>query len=81
MPYVKRDNENKVTSLNARFQTGYAEEFLDEDNPEVVAFHYRSTNSIKLKSDTEAKLDAALKKLNVTLTQAEIDAEKTDVQR
>ena len=37
MPYVKRDESNKVEGLYRR-QQEFATEFLSEDNPEVVAF-------------------------------------------
>lgn len=37
MPYVQREN-GAVIGLYANAQVGYAEEFLAEDHPEVVAF-------------------------------------------
>lgn len=37
MPYVER-REGKVTGLYANQQPGYADEFLEENDPEVVAF-------------------------------------------
>jgi hypothetical protein len=36
MPYVER-RDGKVTGLYANKQPGYAEEFLEEDHPELVA--------------------------------------------
>lgn len=36
MPYVKREG-GKIVGQFANFQQGYAEEFLDDDNPEIVA--------------------------------------------
>lgn len=37
MPYVQR-NEGVVVGLYANLQPGYAEEFLADDSPEVVAY-------------------------------------------
>lgn len=38
MPYVERTIAGKITGIYARKQDGYAEEFLAENNAEVVAF-------------------------------------------
>jgi hypothetical protein len=38
MPYVER-RDGKVIGLYANAQPGYAEEFLEEDHADVVAFH------------------------------------------
>jgi hypothetical protein len=45
MPYVQRDQEGKVIGLFAQPQEGYAEEFLSDDNPEVVAFLEEQPNT------------------------------------
>lgn len=37
MPYVERNNEGAVVGLYANLQTGYAEEFLPDEDPEVDA--------------------------------------------
>jgi hypothetical protein len=37
MPYVER-RDGKVTGLYANLQPGYAEEFLEDDHEEIVAF-------------------------------------------
>lgn len=36
--YVQRDRAGIIIGLYASFQEGFAEEFLEEDNPEVIAF-------------------------------------------
>jgi hypothetical protein len=38
MPYVSRDDSGNINGLYANPQPGYAEEFLPDDDPEVVAF-------------------------------------------
>lgn len=36
MPYVQRDENGKVTGLFRHFNEGVSEEFLEDDDPEVV---------------------------------------------
>jgi len=38
MPYVQRDQSNKITGVFARPQPGNATEFVDDSDPEVVEF-------------------------------------------
>lgn len=38
MPYVQRDEEGAVKGVFANPQEGYADEFLEDENSEVVAF-------------------------------------------
>lgn len=38
MPYVSRDGSNVINGLYANLQPGYAEEFLADDNAEVLAY-------------------------------------------
>lgn len=38
MPYVRRDGTNKIRGLYSILQSGYAEEFLPDDDAEVVTF-------------------------------------------
>jgi hypothetical protein len=38
MPYVSRDDSASINGLYANPQPGYAEEYLPDDDPEVVAF-------------------------------------------
>lgn len=38
MPYVSRNDAGNINGLFANLQPGYAEEFLPDDDPEVVAF-------------------------------------------
>jgi hypothetical protein len=38
MPYVSRNDSNAINGMYANLQPGYAEEFLPDDDPEVVAF-------------------------------------------
>lgn len=38
MPYVERNENGVVVGLYANFQEGYAEEWLEDDDPEVLAF-------------------------------------------
>lgn len=52
MPYVER-KDGKVVGLYANLQTGYAEEKLAEDHPEVVAF----LNPPPTKDDVNAERD------------------------
>jgi hypothetical protein len=38
MPYVSRNDQAGINGVYANLQPGYAEEFLPDDDPEVVAF-------------------------------------------
>jgi len=38
MPYVQRDAQNQITGAYANRQEGYAEDFLPDDDAEVIAF-------------------------------------------
>jgi hypothetical protein len=38
MPYVQRDIEGRICGVYANLQPGYAEEFLDDNDPAVLAF-------------------------------------------
>lgn len=38
MPYVSRDDNGNINGLYANLQPGFAEEYLPDDDPEVVAF-------------------------------------------
>jgi hypothetical protein len=38
MPYVSRDESGNITGVFANLQSGYAEEYLPDDDPEVIAF-------------------------------------------
>ncbi|AGC35723.1 hypothetical protein ACP46_gp38 [Rhizobium phage RHEph06] len=38
MPYVQRDSEGNISWMYLNFGEGYAEEFLPDDSPEVLAF-------------------------------------------
>jgi hypothetical protein len=38
MPYVERDQSGKIKGLYVIRQAGYAEEYLSDDNPEVLGF-------------------------------------------
>jgi hypothetical protein len=38
MPYVSRDNDGKINGAYAILQPDYAEEYLPDDDPEVIAF-------------------------------------------
>ena len=38
MPYVRRTEEGAVTGVFACKQPGYAEEFLEDEHPEVLAY-------------------------------------------
>jgi len=46
MPYVQRDGSNNIIGLFANLQPGRAEEFLAEDNAEVIA--YQSATTIRI---------------------------------
>lgn len=37
MPYVQRDNENKIIAQFANPQPGYAEEYIDDSDPSLTA--------------------------------------------
>jgi hypothetical protein len=75
MPYVQRDGNNAVCGLYANAQPGYAEEYLEDDNSEVVA--YRNSAPVEAPRDPLAELDAlkaALVKKNV-VSDKDIEAE------
>ena len=38
MPYVARDKDGAISEMANRIQPGRVEEFMDADNPELVAF-------------------------------------------
>jgi hypothetical protein len=38
MPYVSRDDSGNITGCFANKQPGFAEEYLPDDDPEVLAF-------------------------------------------
>lgn len=38
MPFVQRTSAGAITGVYARLQPGIAEEFLPDDNPDVIAF-------------------------------------------
>lgn len=38
MPYVSRDESGNINGMFANKQPGFAEEYLPDDDPEVVAF-------------------------------------------
>ena len=38
MPYVSRDASGNINGVFANLQSGYAEEFLPDDDPELVAY-------------------------------------------
>lgn len=38
MPYIERDEGGKIKGLYANSQPGYAEEWLEDNDPEVIAF-------------------------------------------
>lgn len=38
MPYVSRDDSGKINGLYANPQPGFGEEYLPDDDPQVVAF-------------------------------------------
>lgn len=76
MPYVQRDNDGNVKGLYARPQPGYAEDFLDDDHPEVVA--YRTAHPMPdalLKPPTEEKQRQLLQ------DEERIESERLDLQR
>ena len=74
--WVIRNESGEIVSTFRGAQPDYKGEKLDLDDPEVVAFHNRTHNPPVNKSDIEAKLDAVIRKLNVTVTEQEIEAEK-----
>jgi hypothetical protein len=62
MPYVER-RDGKVTGLYANKQSGYAEEFLEEDHADVVAFHNpppQVPQSVSMAQARQALMDAGL---------------------
>lgn len=38
MPYIQRNKDGKIKGVFARLQQGYAEEFLPDDDAEVLAY-------------------------------------------
>ncbi|WP_165418858.1 hypothetical protein [Rhizobium ruizarguesonis] len=56
MPYVTRNAEGEIAGMFEQLQPEMAEEFLPDDNPEVVAFSERSDAALadlqdKIKQD------------------------------
>ncbi len=39
MPYIQRDGSNKIKGVFNRLQAGYAEEFLDDDDAELLQYY------------------------------------------
>lgn len=39
MPYVQRDENNNIIGVFNREQPGFAEEWLEPDDPEIIAFY------------------------------------------
>ena len=80
MPYVERDSgTNAVKGLYANPQPGYAEEWLEDDDAEVVAFRAPAIGPSPPR-DAFAELDAlkaALVKKNV-VSDSDIEAAETE---
>lgn len=53
MPYVQRDRDSEVKGVYNRLQKGYAEEFLPNENAEVLAY----LNPVSSPEETQAKQD------------------------
>jgi len=56
MPYVSRNEGGAINGLYANAQPGYAEEYLPDDNSEVVAFTEAAAN-LPLPPDANARID------------------------
>jgi hypothetical protein len=68
MPYVQRDLNKKIIGTYANAQLGYAEEYLPDDNAEIVALTAPSipTNA-ELLAETDKYMSRASEDLIVTL--------------
>jgi predicted ATP-grasp superfamily ATP-dependent carboligase len=74
MPFIQRDAQAKVQGCFAQRQPGYAEEFLELDSPEVVAFFNPAPDPRKVLDAQEtaaAKVDATILQL-VNATPAQL---------
>ncbi|WP_434713001.1 hypothetical protein NMA58_08465 [Rhizobium sp. YTUHZ045] len=68
MPYVMRNVDGDICGLSEQLQEGYAEEFLPDDAPEVVAYQPtavayiigKSTPWRRMSDDEVADVDAAM---------------------
>lgn len=38
MPYISRDKDQKINGIYTNSQEGYAEEFIDDDEQELIAY-------------------------------------------
>lgn len=47
MPFVERDLENKIKGVYPNLQPGYAEEYLADDHPDIIAYNNPPVNLIK----------------------------------
>ena len=75
MPFVERDGANKITGAYNRPQPGQAEEFIAENDPEVVAFRTpRPTPKPKLPPPPTGNSIADLRADVTALRQAMIDS-------
>lgn len=53
MPYVQRNNENQIIGIFSNMQEGYAEEYLDENNNEVIRFQNPLPTNAELLAETD----------------------------
>lgn len=67
MPYVERKN-GEITGAYAMLQLGYAEEFLEDGNPEVIAFFNPPVASLPI---TKRQLRLTLVRNGISLSTVE----------
>ncbi len=60
MPFVERDGSGVVKGTYANPQPGFAEEFLADDHPDVVAFNGRPVRALPV--TTEELIDVLIAK-------------------
>jgi hypothetical protein len=71
MPYVQRDGSGTINGLFANPQPSFAEEYLPDDNPEVVAFLNQTP---VMPPDANARIDAGIAAAVLTAAVAMRDA-------
>ena len=60
MPYVQRDDDGNINGIYANLQPGYAEEYLPDNNPEVLAFMEAQNAPPPVAADANARIDAGI---------------------
>lgn len=57
MPFVERTKDGKLTGVYNRLQPGYAEEYLEDDHAEIVAYRGAGLVLPVVSDEAEVKSD------------------------